>query len=120
MKIKTLAILFSIILVANSTVALAEQKFGVNIYPGAIFDSSATEFVKQMASDAACYRTIDDLAKVIEFYKQQTDLKLIDTNKEGGMFRKGEAVDITIQRPWMDMNTGKMINDTLISIVKKE
>jgi hypothetical protein len=120
MKMKILAILFSVILIAISVAASAEQKLGVNVYPGASFDVSVTKIVKQMGSDAACYRTSDELVKVIEFYKNQPGLKVLNTNKEGGMFRKGQDIDITIQRPWMDMNTGKMMNDTLISIVKQK
>lgn len=27
---------------------------------------------------------------------------------------------VTVQSPWMDMKTGKMMNDTLITIVKQE
>jgi hypothetical protein len=38
-------------------------------------------------------------------------------DKENAMFKKGN-VDITIQNPWMDMKSGKMMKDTLITIVK--
>ena len=40
-------------------------------------------------------------------------------SNDGGMFKKGN-IDITIQNPWMDTKTGKMIKDTLISIVKNK
>ena len=36
----------------------------------------------------------------------------------GYAYRRGEGT-VTIQNPWMDMDTGKLNNDTLISIVKK-
>jgi hypothetical protein len=39
-------------------------------------------------------------------------------SKEGAMFKKGN-IDITIQNPWMDMKSGRMMKDTLISIVKQ-
>jgi hypothetical protein len=35
-------------------------------------------------------------------------------------FTPGEDVTLTIQNPWMDMSTGKMVKDTtLITIVKQ-
>jgi hypothetical protein len=51
--------------------------------------------------------------------KNNQALNLISDTKESAMFKKGD-VDITIQNPWMDMKTGKLVNDTLISIVKQK
>lgn len=31
----------------------------------------------------------------------------------------GKGVMVTVQNPWMDMDSGKVMQDTLISIVKK-
>ncbi len=101
--------------------ASAEEKHGVVVYPGAKYDSGTSDAVtKMLKADAGCYRTGDDVAKVAGFYRQQEGVKAIgDVTAQGAMFRKGE-VDVTIQRPWMDMKTGKMNDDTLVSIVKQK
>lgn len=39
--------------------------------------------------------------------------------KVAAAFTNGQ-VDVTIQNPWMDTKTGKMITDTLITIVKHD
>lgn len=54
----------------------------------------------------------------MDFYKNLPDFKLVGSTKEGGMFQKGN-IDVTIQSPWMNTKTGKMIKDTVISIVKR-
>ncbi len=100
--------------------ARGEEKHGVPVYPGAKYDATTTGAVREaMNIDAACYRTDDDVAKVTAFYKKQPGLKFIGGDAEGSMLKKG-TVDVTVQRPWMDMKTGKMNKDTLISIVKQE
>lgn len=96
----------------------AEEKFGVSVYPGARHDSGATDFLQQISPESAAYRTGDTVEKVMEFYKKRPGFTLLDSTKEGGMFRKGN-VDVTVQNPWMDTKTGKLIKDTLISIVKR-
>jgi len=53
---------------------------------------------------------------VVEFYKKQPGLEFMGGGKESAMFKKGD-VDITIQNPWMDMKSGKMMTDTLITIL---
>jgi hypothetical protein len=55
--------------------------------------------------------------KVVAFYKKQEGLKSFIADEKNAIFKKGKT-DITVQTPWMDMKTGKMNNDTLISIVK--
>jgi hypothetical protein len=97
----------------------AEERFGAVVYPGAKHDSGVSEFLKQMLPQSAAYRTGDSVEKVVEFYKKQAGFTLVGPRmKEGAMFRKG-TVDVTIQSPWMDAKTGKMMNDTLISIVNQ-
>ena len=105
--------------------AQGQEKFGVKIYPGAQLDTATTDGVKKMLQqDAACYRTTDSVAKVNAFYKQQPNLKLMGDTPEGGMFSKETGADmevmVTVQSPWMDMATGKMNKDTLISFVKEK
>jgi hypothetical protein len=133
MKRGILLFLPAIILVFG-IVAVAEEKFGVPVYPGAKFDSAVSQFLKEsMSQNAACYRTNDGIQKVVEFYKRQKGLDLIGPEKGTAMFKRckkeyneylkkemsaGCDLDITIQNPWQDMKTGKLVNDTLISIVK--
>jgi hypothetical protein len=116
---------------ASAALVAAEEKFGIAVYPGAKFDEATTKVVSTMSSmvkGAACYRTNDSVQKVVDFYKKQTSLRNRGVTKEGGMFTKGSmeecmnhgCTDVTIQSPWMDTKTGKMNNDTLISIVENE
>lgn len=109
----------------------AEEKFGIAVYPGAEFDAATTKVTSTMSSvikGAACYRTKDPVAKVVEFYKKQPALRNRGVSKSSGMFTKGSSeecmengcTDVTIQSPWMDLQTGKMNSDTLISIVKNQ
>jgi hypothetical protein len=105
--------------------AQGQEKFGVKVYPGAQLDAATTDNVKKMISqDAACYRTTDSLAKVNAFYKGQPNLTLMGETPEGSAFSKGAGADmdvmVTVQSPWMDMATGKMMKDTLISIVNQK
>ncbi len=115
---KKVTLIISLALIVSFTIsAFAEERFGVAVYPGAKFDPDASKVVKQMSKGGAeCFRTNDSVSKVVEFYKKQTGLKLISNDREGAMFRKGK-VDLTVQNPWLDMKTGKMNSDTLISIV---
>jgi hypothetical protein len=116
---------------ASAALVAAEEKFGITVYPGAQFDAATSKVISTMSSNirgAACYRTKDAVGKVVDFYKKQPGLRNRGVTKEGGMFTKGSneeclehgCADVTIQNPWMDMKTGKMNNDTLISIVDHE
>jgi len=120
MKMKVLVILQVVLLIVGISLVGAEEKFGVKVYDGTKYDAATSKFLKEfMSAEAHCYRTNDSVSKVVEFYKKQPGIKLIGNSKESAMFKKGD-VDITIQNPWMDMATGKMMKDTLISIVKHE
>ena len=96
----------------------AEERHGIQIYDGAKYDGATSKTVSEsMSIQAACYLTDDSVAKVIEFYKKQPGLEFMGGNEEGAMFKKGD-IDITIQNPWMDMQSGKLMKDTIITIVK--
>jgi len=56
---------------------------------------------------------------VVAFYKKEPGLEFMGESKEGAMFRKGN-VDVTIQTPWMNMKTGQLMKDILITIVRRE
>jgi ABC-type glycerol-3-phosphate transport system substrate-binding protein len=105
---------------ALAAALVAEEKFGVKVYEGAKADKETTAAVSEAFSmEAFCYRTADGLEKVVAFYKKEPGLEFVGESKEGAMFRKGN-VDVTIQTPWMNMKTGQLMKDVLITIVRRE
>lgn len=97
----------------------AEQAHGVEVYPGAKADAAVAQSVAEMGiKNAATYRTTDSVAKVAEFYRKQ-NLKQQHIDANGAMFTTGKKVTVTVQNPWMNMKSGAMMNDTLVSIVKE-
>ena len=109
----------SIAALVLSTPATAEVQHGVTVYPGAKPDPQvAAELKKAMKITAHTYRTGDSVEKVSQFYRSQKlkEMPGADTKQAGFM---ADGVHVTVQNPWMDMKSGKVNNDTLISIVKK-
>ena len=100
--------------------ALAEQKHGIEIYPAAKADAETAKMIKDtMKIDAATYRTTDSVTKITEFYRKQSGLKENPGADAKGSSFMGKGTMLTVQNPWADMKSGKMNNDTLISIVKQ-
>jgi hypothetical protein len=96
----------------------ADERHGIQVYGAAKHDETVSKTVSEsMSIQAWCYLTNDSVTKVVEFYKKQPGLEFMGGNEEGAMFKKDD-IDITIQNPWMDLKTGKMMKVTLISIVK--
>ncbi len=117
---RVLLLITGLFLAGFAAAAGAEEKFGVTVHAGAKYDAATSKALTDaMHINGACYRTKDSVAKVVEFYRKQPGLTFMGGDKESAMFKKGK-VDITIQNPWMDMKTGKMNTDTLISIVQNE
>jgi hypothetical protein len=115
---RTFGFMVAIYLLCTCSVS-ADESFGVPVYPGAKFDAQATKVLKEtIRINGFCYRTDDSVQKVAEFYKHQGLELSGDITKEGALYQTKTGVNVSIQNPWMDMNTGKMIKDTLISIVK--
>jgi hypothetical protein len=114
-------VIFIMVIISLATAALAEERFGVNVYPGSSYEASTSNKMKEaMKVEIACFRSSDSLAKVIAYYKTQPGFKAVgDLTNEGAMFRKGK-IDVTIQDPWMDMTTGKMMKSPLICIVQQK
>jgi len=104
--------------------AAAEERLGVVVYPGAKFDQARTILLKaSMSVEGAAYRTNDDIGRVIEFYRKQglLFLKAGSRSKESARFKKTDTgVDVVVQNPWKNPNTGTEMTDTLILIFKKE
>jgi hypothetical protein len=115
---KTLGLGVAILLLCICAVS-ADESFGVPVYPGARFDAAATKVLKEKIHiNGFCYRTEDSIQKVAEFYKKQGLELSGDITKEGALYQTKTGVNVSIQNPWMDMGTGTMMKDTLISIVK--
>jgi len=112
-----------ILIVLCAVASGAEERFGVKVFTGAKPDKDTSAWLSEaFSAEAFCYRTSDNLNKVMEFYKKESGLEFMgkgkEGDKEGAMFKKGD-VDITIQNPWMDMKTGQIITkETLITILK--
>jgi len=104
--------------------AAAEERLGVAVYPGAKYDQIRTGFHAQNPSiQVAAYRTDDDIAKVMAFYRKQglLFLKTGSPSKERARFKKVDSdVDVVVQQPWKDPQTGATMTDTLILIMKEE
>ena len=93
------------------------QGGGARSGPGAKADPGlSAQLAKAFKKDAACYRTGDAVGKVNDFYKKQPGLTAMGTTPEGSAFTKGDLM-VTVQNPWMDMKTGAMQKDTLITIM---
>lgn len=99
--------------------AHAEERFGVPIYPRAKLDNQTTTFMQtSLKMQGAAYRTDDALAKVVAFYRGQKGMLAIAVGEENATFKKHPGINLTIQSPWQHMQTGTMMDDTLIMIVK--
>jgi hypothetical protein len=102
-----------------SAQALAEQAYGLEVYPGAKPDAAVQKSLAKMGfKNARTYRTSDPVPKVADFYRKQKLKEMPGADARGAAFSADKA-NVTIQNPWMDMENGKMMNDTLISIVRK-
>jgi hypothetical protein len=116
--------------------ALDPAKAGIPVYPGAKADAGTSAFIREsLKMTAATYRTRDDVAKVTEFYLKQGGFsKMPGADKEQAAFSAGCkdeynpymkknmqkcSYNVTIQNPWMDMKTGQLVRDTLITIAKQ-
>ncbi len=128
-----------LVLAIGITAARAEERFGVEVYPGARSDASTeaycAEFNResvqqakgQQVSDAACFRTADDFTKVVGFYQHDKAVIPLGQPIDKGLQRSalfclkgmkcaslGNGVDILVSTPWSD---GKQrYEDVLISI----
>lgn len=86
-----------------SGVALADQKLGVEVYPGAqlLAAKSAEVNGKSTGVDASCYRTTDPAVAVRAFYLQVPGF----APYQGNVLRRGR-VDVVIHSPATDPKTG--------------
>ena len=121
MLTRTAATAFLLLLCLST--AFAEDRLGVAVYPGAQYDQARTSLLKDsLSAQGAAYRTKDDIAKVIAFYRKQGLLFLKmggPANKVARFKKTGTGVDVVVQNPWKDSKTGATMTDTLILIYQK-
>ena len=121
LKILNIAAVFFLL---NIAFAAAEEKLGISVYPGAKYDEVRTKLAKFSPTvEGAAYRTNDGILKVVEFYRKQGLLFLHvgDDSKERARFKKVDTnVDVIVQNPWRDSQTGSTMKDTLILILKDQ
>jgi hypothetical protein len=116
--------------------ALDPAQAGIPVYPGAKADAAASAFVRDSLNmTGSAYRTGDDVAKVTAFYDKQNGFrKMPGASREQALFSAGCKAEfnpylkkdmqkcgyqVTVQNPWTDMQSGKLVRDTLITIVKQ-
>ncbi len=106
------------------TSAAAEERLGVAVYPGAKYDQARTNLLRNSLSvQGAAYRTSDDVATVVAFYRKQglLLLKVGSPSKEHARFKKADTgVDVVVESLRKDSQTGANMTDTLIQIFKQE
>ncbi len=104
--------------------AFAEERLGVAVYPGAKYDQARTNLLRSSLSvQGAAYRTGDNLATVVAFYRRQglMLLKIGSPSKERARLKKFDTgVDVVVESLRKDSQTGAKMTDTLIQIFKQE
>ena len=103
--------------------AAAEELLGIPVYPGAKYDEARTQLLtRAMSVKGSAYRTSDDIAKVIEFYRKQK-LQLLNVggpSKDRARFRKVETgVDVVVENVQRDPKGDAEKTDTFILIFKE-
>ena len=87
---------------------------------GAKPEPATNQFLKEgLKMEGGAYVTGDSVEKVTSFYLKQPGLKQMPgaDAKQSGFTGKG--VHVTIQNPWLEVKSSKMMNNTLVSIVKQ-
>ncbi len=140
---RRMAIVAVAALLVSAGLSLAEEQFGVAVYPGATTDAATAAYcatyneqaVKQaggtQVSEAACYRTADGFAQVVSYYQHQASLMPLGQPIDQGPQKSalfcqhgmkcaslGDGVDVMVTTPWIV--AGSQYTDVLISIRRAE
>ena len=100
--------------------AAAEQLHGVEVYPGAKPEPATNRFLKEdLKMTGGAFVTGDSLDKVVAFYAKQPGMKQMPGADAKQVGFTGKGVHVTIQNPWLEVKANKMMNNTLVSIVKQ-
>jgi hypothetical protein len=119
--------ILALLLVAGIGSAGAEERFGVEVYPGAATDAAADTYCtafnqeeianakEQIVSESACFRSSDDFIKIVGFYQHDKELMPLGQPIDKGLQRSalfclhgmkcaslGDGVDVMISTPWTD------------------
>lgn len=114
---KRIVMLVAALVLLSGGALRAEERFGVPVYPGAAYDAATSKAVKDaMGVSGECFQTKDPVARVAEFYRAKGLENIGGVTKESAMFSRGK-VNVTVQNPWMNMQNGSMMQNTLITIV---
>lgn len=112
------------LLLLCGTSAIAEEVFGVAVYPGAQFDEAASQaLAKNPQVHGAAFRTDDDIGKVSTFYRKQglVLMKVGSPSPERVRFKQMEKnVDVVVQQPWKEPYSKAVMKDTLILIMREK
>ena len=101
-RIRRLAVATALALALTGGVARAEQKLGVEVYPGAELLPTRSAYVTKAAGvDASCYRTTDGAAAVTAFFARMPGFVL----RESNILRRGK-VDVVLRPPMADPKAG--------------
>lgn len=108
------------ILLFGGTV-VAEEKFGVPVFPGAMYDEKTSDYLDEVQClEAAAYRTTETPESVAAFYAKQGLVLVKGKAKAHATFKKDEVEVAVIGPPRKDQASGKKVHDTLITITKSE
>jgi hypothetical protein len=104
---------------------------GIALYPGSVYDEETSSFLQEtMGLRAAAYQCNDEVRTISAFFAK-AGLKQVQSDDSGVVMKRcrntprpgqtldsdGCDVEITIQKPWMDMERGELRPNTLIAIV---
>lgn len=99
MTTQRLLIICAVLLTAQT--AWSAEKMGIAVYPGASPDAEATNIIKQLSGDGACYKVNAPVAKVVEFYKKLKGLQPMTPppgeESPATVFNKGDSVQVRVQ-----------------------
>ena len=114
----------AVVVVLCVSYAVAEERLGIAVYPGATYDQTMTTVLKRTPSiEGAAYRTNASMDEVTEFYRKQGLLLLRfgEPTKERARFKQTDTgVDVIVQNPWKDPRTGAPMKGTLIMIIQNQ
>lgn len=102
----------------------SDRVAGFQLYPGS--SSSNVDGPEKILKDtgyktAVCRQTPDSLAKVVAFYRNDKQLEVLgDPSKDDSItIISKTSASVVVNSPWMDFNTLKMNNTTMICIADR-
>jgi hypothetical protein len=101
----------------------AESVAGIQLYPGASSSNveGSENFIKSSGyRTVVCRHTTDSLDKVVAFYRNDKQLSPMgEPSKDNAGFSNKAGASMSINSPWINMQTFQMTNGTMICIASK-